>query len=133
VTLQALVPQTYGEQLEVVGVAQVPVPVQWEIGVNVETAHEAAPHETLVLACSQPPPPLQLPVLPQIELTGQPECGSGMPAPTFAHEPVAHVWQSAHEEEAQHTWSTQKLPVRQSSVCVHDWPRRRLLPQRFVC
>ena len=73
------------------GVAQVPVPVQCETGVKVEPEHEAAPHETLVLPCSHAPAPLQLPVLPQGGFGAQPSCGSCTPAPTFAHEPVAHV------------------------------------------
>ena len=115
------------------GVAQVPVPVQCETGVKVEPEHEAAPHETLVLPCSHAPAPLQLPVLPQGAAGGQPPCGSAAPAATFAHEPVAQVWQLAHAEDAQHTPSTQKLPVRQSLVAMHVWPRRRLLPHRFVC
>jgi hypothetical protein len=120
-------------QPEVVGAAHVPVPVQCETCVKVEIEHEAVPHATLELACSHAPPPLQLPVFPQGGLAVHPPCGSGAPAPTFAHEPVAHVWHSPHADDAQHTPSTQKLPVRQSVVCVHVCPRRRLLPHRFVC
>jgi hypothetical protein len=73
------------------GVAQAPAPVQCEIAVYVEPEHEAVPHATLVLACSQAPAPLQLPVLPQGAFGVQPPCGSSKPAPTFAQEPVAQV------------------------------------------
>jgi hypothetical protein len=107
VVLHADEPQTYGVQLAGAGAAQVPAPVQCEIGVKVATEQEAMPHATLVPPCSQAPPPLQLPVLPQGGLAGQPPCGSGAPAWTLAHEPVAQVWQRPHDEAAQHTPSTQ--------------------------
>ena len=42
VILQAFVPQTYGEQLAVVAVAQAPLPVQCETGEKVEPMHAAA-------------------------------------------------------------------------------------------
>jgi hypothetical protein len=103
----------------VLGVAQLPAPVQCETGVNVEIEHDAMPHETLVPPCSHAPVALQLPVFPQGGLAGQPPCGSGAPACTLAQEPVAHVWHRPHDEAAQHTPSTQKLPVRQSLVAMH--------------
>jgi hypothetical protein len=89
------------------GVAHVPVPVQCETSVKVDVEHEAVPQATLEPACSQAPPPLQLPVLPQGGFGAQLECGSWTPAPTLAQEPVAQVWQRPHEEDAQHTPSTQ--------------------------
>ena len=116
VVLHAAAPQTYGEQLEVPGVAQAPAPVQCEMGVKVDPLHEATPQGVLTLACSHAPAPLQLPVLPQGGLAGQPACGSGTPTPTFAHAPVMQVWHRPHDDDPQHTPSTQKLPVRQSVV-----------------
>jgi hypothetical protein len=41
-------------------------------------------------------------------------------------------WQVPHAEVEQQTPSTQKLPDRHSSLVAHSWPRRFLLPQRFV-
>jgi hypothetical protein len=117
----------------VVAIAQPPAPVQCETGVKVVPAHEAAPHATLVLACSHAPLPVQLPVLPHGEAAAQPMCGSGMPAPIFAHVPVAHVSQRPHEDVAQQTPSTQELPVRQSVVITHVWPSRLFVPHRPVC
>jgi hypothetical protein len=90
-----------------VGVAQAPAPVQCETGVYVEPVHDAVPQDTLALACSQAPAPLQFPVLPQGGLAAQPPCGSTLPAPTSVHVPVAHVWQRPHDDDAQHTPSTQ--------------------------
>jgi hypothetical protein len=107
VVLHAAAPQTYGEQLEVPGVAQAPAPVQCEMGVKVDPPHEATPQGVLTLPCSHAPAPLQLPVLPQGALAAQPPCGSAAPAPTFAHVPVAQVWQRAQDEAAQQTPSTQ--------------------------
>jgi hypothetical protein len=132
VVLHAAAPQTYGEQLDVIGVAQLPAPVQWETGVKVDTAHEAAPQAAPTPACWQAPAPLQLPVLPQGGFAGQPVCGSGTPTPTFAHAPVAQAWHRPHDDDPQHTPSTQKLPVRQSVVVAQLWPSRRLVPHRLV-
>jgi hypothetical protein len=47
---QASAAQVYGEQPDGVGVRQPPVPLQWEMGVNVDPEHEAVPHETVVAA-----------------------------------------------------------------------------------
>jgi hypothetical protein len=91
----------------VVATAQPPLPVQCETGVNVVPAHEAMPHVTVVPACSHVPRPVQLPVSPHGGAAGQPMCGSGTPAPTLAHVPVAHVSQRPHAEVRQHTPSTQ--------------------------
>src|SRR5579862_8345698 len=115
------------------GAAQLPAPVHFETGENVVPAQDAVPHATLVPACSQPPPPLQLPVFPQGGLAAQPPWSSGFPAPTFVQAPVAQVWQRPHVDDAQQTPSTQKLPVRQSVVTAQVWPSRRLVPHRFVC
>jgi hypothetical protein len=137
VARQAPPPQVYGEQALVAGAAQLPVPVQCETGVYVEPVHEAAPHATPTPACAHAPAPLHAPVLPQGGLAAQPPRGSAVPAATLAQVPAlpatAHDWHSPHEAVLQQTPSTHELPVRQSAVCVHDWPRRRLLPHRFVC
>jgi len=136
VVLHAVEPQTYGEQLAGVGVAHEPVPVQFEMGVDIEPEHEGLPQLTLAAASSHAPAPLQLPVLPQGGAAGQRACGSASPEPTAAHEPalpvMLHAWHRPHVEAPQHTPSTQKLPVRQSEVAAHVWPRRFLLPHRFV-
>ena len=136
VILQAFGPQTYGEQLDVMGVAQAPSPVQCEMGVNVVPEHEAVPQLTLALAWSQEPAPSQLPVLPQGGCGAQRVCGSASPKATFAHVPalptMLQAWQVPHDEVEQQTLSTQKSPVRQSPVAVQDWPRRFLSPHRFV-
>jgi hypothetical protein len=65
--LQALlVPQTkLLGQVDDVGVAQAPAPVQWETGVKVDPVQEAAPHDTPVPPCWQWPAPSHAPVLPQ--------------------------------------------------------------------
>jgi hypothetical protein len=133
---QAFEPQTYGVQLAVCAVAQVPLPVQCETGVKVEPEHEAAPQLTPALACWQAPAPSQLPVLPQGAWGAQRACGSASPCRTFEHVPALpvtlHAWQVPHVDAPQQTPSTQKSPVRQSVVATHGWPSRFLLPQRFV-
>jgi hypothetical protein len=134
--LQTPVPQTYGEQLCVVGAAQLPLPLQCETGVNVEPLHEAVPQATVVAASWQAPAPLQSPVLPQGGFAAQRPCGSAVPIATLAQLPrlpvTLHAWHVPHEAVLQQTPSTQLLPVRQSFELVHAWPRRFLLPQRFV-
>jgi hypothetical protein len=134
--LQAPVPQTYGEQLDAVGAAQAPLPLQWEIGVKVEPVQAAVPHETVVPACWQAPRPLQDPVLPQGGVGAHSECGSGELMGTLAQLPalpaMLHALQSGQLVVLQQTPSTQVFPVRQSFVLLQAWPRRALLPQRLV-
>jgi hypothetical protein len=65
VVLQLVPLQTYGAQLEVAAAEQLPPPEQNAIGVNVVPVQDAAAQLTLVDACVQAPPPLQVPVLPQ--------------------------------------------------------------------
>jgi hypothetical protein len=45
---------------------------------------------------------------------------------------MLHAWHVPQLEAPQHTPSTQKLPVRHSSVDAQAWPTRFLLPHRFV-
>jgi hypothetical protein len=134
--LQAPGPQTYGEQLLVAAVAHAPPPVQCETGVYVVPAQDAVPQLTSALACAQAPAPSHEPVFPHGGCGVQRACGSASPAPTLEHEPALPVtlqaWQVPQAEAEQHTLSTQKLPVRQSLVAVHAWPRRFLSPQRLV-
>jgi len=80
VVRQADVPQTYGEQLVVAGVAQLPVPVQWETGVYVPPLQEVAPQLMEAAAFWQLPSPSQVPTKPQGGAAGQPPCGSLAPA-----------------------------------------------------
>jgi hypothetical protein len=90
--LQAPVPHTYGAQLEVLGLAQLPLPEQNAVFVSVEPTQEAPPHWTLDDACSQAPD-WQAPVLPQVPLAGQAPCGSGWPFPTVPQLPVPEMLQ----------------------------------------
>jgi hypothetical protein len=134
--LQAPVPQTYGVQLDAVGAAHAPLPLQLEIGVKVEPVQATVPHETVVPACWQAPRPLHDPVLPQGGVGAHNECGSGELIGTLAQLPALpatlHALQSGQLVVLQQTPSTQVLPVRQSFVLVQAWPRRFLLPQRLV-
>jgi hypothetical protein len=68
VVLQLAPLQTYGAQLEVVAAEQLPPPEQNAVGVNVVPVQDAAPQLTPVDAWVQAPPPLQVPVLPQVPL-----------------------------------------------------------------
>jgi hypothetical protein len=110
--------------------------LQCEIGVKVEPLQVAVPQETLVPPSWQCPAPSQEPVLPQGGLVAQRPCGSRLLAATLAQFPalpaMLQAWQVAHELELQQTPSTQLLLVKQSLVCVHDWPSRFLLPQKLV-
>jgi hypothetical protein len=109
--LQALVPQTYGVQLADEGVAQVPVPVQCEIGVKVEPVHEAVPQATVVAVCWQAPAPSQLPLFPQGGLTGHWVPGAGVPAVNGAHDPrplTLQAWQVGQAALPQQTPLVQK-------------------------
>jgi len=137
VVRQAAPLHAYGEQLDVVTGAHVPVPVQCEIGVNVEPVQDAAPQGTVAAALRQAPAPLQAPVLPHGGLATQPPRGSAVPIGTGAQlpalVPTLHAWHRPHAVLLQQTPSTQLLPVRHWSVAVHVWPSRFLLPQRLVC
>jgi hypothetical protein len=134
----ALEPQTKPPgQAEEVGAAQVPVPVQWEMGVNVEPVQEAEPQETLVLAFWQCPPPSQAPVFPhgKLALGAHCPCGSVLLAATLAQLPalaVLQAWQVPHPLLVQQTPSVQKFAVRQSVSALQVWPSLFLLPQRLV-
>ena len=80
--------------------------------------------------------PSQVPVKPQGGAGAQRACGSVWPGGTSLHAPARpetlHAWQVPHAEVAQQTPSTQKLPVRHSSLVAQAWPRRFLLPHRLV-
>ena len=112
------------------------MPLQCEMGVAVDPVHVGIPQDTDVAPSWQAPVPLHIPVLPQGGLAVQRLIVSGVPAGTFVQFPAAvptlHAWQSAHELAPQQTPSTQKRPVRQSLVAVHDWPWRCRLPQWLV-
>ena len=137
VVRQAAPAHAYGEQLDVVAGAHVPVPVQCDSAVNVEPEHDAVPHGTVAAACRQTPAPLQAPVLPHGGLAGHPPRGSAVPIGTGAQlpalVPTLHAWHSPHDVLLQQAPSTQVLPVKHWSVVVHAWPSRSLLPQRLVC
>jgi hypothetical protein len=121
--LQALVPQTYGEQLDDVAAAQLPVPLQWETGVSVAAMQVCVPHDTVVAASWQPPAPLQNPVLPQGGFAVQRFAVSAAPTGRFAQlpgfMPTLHDWQSGHELLTQQTPSRHVRPVRHMLVMEH--------------
>lgn len=83
--LQALVPQLYGMQLDVVGAAQVPLPLQLETCDSVEPVHVWVPQETVAAAWAHAPAPSHTPVLPQGGLAVQ--APSALPAAALAHVP----------------------------------------------
>ena len=119
--LQALVPQTkLLGQADEVGGAQVPAPVQWETGVNVDPVQEAVPHATPVPPCWQWPAPSQAPVLPHGGAAAHPPCGSVVLAATLAQLPALpatlQAWQVGQDPVLQQTPSTQLLPVKHSAV-----------------
>ena len=58
---------------------QVPVPLQYAMGVNVEPEHAAAPHVAAVDTCSHAPPAAQLPSLPQGGAAAHCPAGAGVP------------------------------------------------------
>jgi hypothetical protein len=124
--LLQLVPlQTYGAQLAVLGVEQVPLPEQNALGVKVVPLQEAAPQPTLVAVCVQAPPPLQVPVLPQVPLAAQRLCGSVTVLATLAQVPALPVmlqaWQVGQLTVPQQTPSTQ-FPLS------HSWLDRQATP-----
>src|SRR5437868_12380989 len=117
--------QRYGEQLDVAGVEQLPAPEQNAAAVKVEPLQEAGAQPTEVEACVQAPPPLQVPVFPQVPLAEQRLCGSFTLAGTLAHEPalpeMLQAWQVGQLGAPQQTPSTQfPLP--------HSWLERQATP-----
>lgn len=75
------------EQVDEVGAAQLPLPLQCETGVKVVPLQDWLPQETPVPASWQAPAPLQAPVLPQGGLAVQRPCGSAVLAVTLAQVP----------------------------------------------
>jgi len=112
------------------------VPSQLPTGVNVESVHEAAPHDFDVGWFWHAPEPSHLPVCPQGGAGAQAPCGSGSPAFTSVQRPslpgTAHERQVAQLAVAQQTPSVQKSPVKQSALTPHGCPRRFLFPQALV-
>jgi len=123
-------------QLDEVGAAQPPLPLQCEIGVEVVPVHDAIPHATPVPETWHAPAPLQAPVLPHGGLSEQRPCGSAAFSGTFVQLPALpmtlQAWQVGHALALQHTPSTQLALVRQSAVAVQLCPRRKRLPHRLV-
>jgi len=108
------------------------------VGVKVDPAQLAVPHETVVAACWQAPVPVQVPVFPQgalVDLAHWP-AGAAAPAGRLAQVPALpetlQAWQVPHAVEAQQTPSTQLRPVRQSVATAQVCPWRFLLPHRLV-
>ena len=77
--LQLVAAQLYGAQLALAGAEQLPPPEQNAVGVKVVPVQEAAPQLTLVGACVQAPPPLQVPVFPQVPLAAHWPVGAVVP------------------------------------------------------
>jgi hypothetical protein len=123
-------------QVDEMGAAQAPVPLQCEIGVKVEPLQVAVPQETAVPPSWHLPVPSQAPVSPQGGLVAHRPCGSRLLAGTFAQFPalpaMLQAWQVAHAVALQQTPSTQLSPVRQSVVTAQACPSRFLVPQRPV-
>jgi hypothetical protein len=120
-----LVPHMYGEQLELVAVEQLPLPLQLETAVNVDvdTGHDGVPHETDVDAWVHAPVPSHTPVLPQGGFAAQPL--SAVFAATFAHAPAVaptlHDWQVGQLPTPQQTPSVQN-PEPHSLALPHGMP-----------
>jgi len=117
--------QTYGAQLALLGVEQVPLPEQNEVGVKVPALQVAAAQLTPVDICVQAPAPLQVPVLPQVPLAPQRACGSVTVLATLAQAPALPVtlqdWQVGQLALPQQTPSTQfPLP--------HSWLEKQATP-----
>jgi hypothetical protein len=123
-------------QVEEVGAAQLPLPLQWEIGVKVDPLQLWVPQEVAVPASWHAPAPLQAPVLPQGGLVAHRPCGSSALAATGAQlpalPPTLQAWQVPHELELQQTPSTQLSLVWQSPVTAQACPSRFLVPQMLM-
>jgi hypothetical protein len=132
VVVQAAAPQTYGAQLLVVAVEQVPMvpPEQKAVGVKtlVVLLQLAGAQLTLVAACVHAPAPLQVPVLAQVVVIPQRAWGSATPLVTGAQVPLPltlQAWQVPQAVVEQHTPSTQELPP------AHSWDVPQLTPRVF--
>lgn len=105
-----VVPQMYGEQLELVGVAQLPLPLQLDTAVNVDPVHDGVPHDTDVDAWVHAPAPSHTPVLPHGGFAAQPPWA--VFTATFAHAPALaptlQDWQVGQLPTPQQTPSVQK-------------------------
>jgi hypothetical protein len=135
VVRHALAPHTNGLQL--VGVCvHAPAPLHAPVGVSLEPVHEGDPHEVVVGAFWHAPAPLHAPVKPQGGAGWQRPCGSAAEGGTSLHAPARpatlHAMHVPQVEVVQHTPSTQKLPVRHSSLVMHAWPSRFLSPHELV-
>jgi hypothetical protein len=112
--LQAPVPQTYGEQLDVTAAGQVPDPVQLAAAVYVDPVQDAVRHDVEDDAWVQAPLPLHVPVLPQVPFAAQPPRGSLPPAATLAQVPrlpaMLQAWHVPQVAVPQQTPSMQ-LPL----------------------
>jgi hypothetical protein len=106
-------PQTNGVQATVLGVPQLPLPLQSAAGVNAVPLQSALPHGTVAAAWVQAPAPLHIPVLPQVVVGAQRACGSAVAAPTLVQVPSPfrlQAWQVGQLALPQQTLSTQ-LPL----------------------
>src|SRR5262245_31756604 len=126
VVLQALAPQTYGEQLAAV-CRQAPLPSHDPTGVSVDPMHDAAPQAVPAAMKPHAPLPSQVPLNPQGGADRQPPCGSIAPAGTGRQAPAPpgtlHAVQVPQLADEQQTPSTQ-LPLWQSAPAVQICPRR---------
>lgn len=112
VVRQPVVPlQTYGEQLDVVWVPQVPAPVQSAGAVKVDPEHDGGRHWRVLDCCVQAPAPLQVPVFPQGGAAVHCVPGAGVPAGSGAQLPgwplTLQAWQVGQVWLPQHTPSVQ--------------------------
>ncbi len=109
--LQLPVPHTKAPQLLAVAAWQLPVPEQVGAGVNVVPVQVALPQTTEVAAWVQAPPPLQVPVLPQVVVTGHWPLGAATPPPMFEQLPSPfrlQAWQVGQVAVPQQTPLVQK-------------------------
>jgi hypothetical protein len=104
---------------------QAPPPLQNDCGWNVVPVHDtAAPHETVVAACSQALAPLHRPVLPQGGAAVHCPVGAGVPDASGVQVPGVvplQVWQVPHVGLPQQTVSMQ-LPLMHWFAAVHALP-----------
>jgi hypothetical protein len=121
------VPHRYGEQLTGITGAQVPVPVQCDIGVNVASTHDTTPQALDAGATLHAPSPSHLPSFPHGGAGVQRLCGSVVPAATGLQVPALpvtlHASQTPQLAVPQHTPSTQ-WPPSHSGPVAQAWPRR---------
>jgi hypothetical protein len=101
------------------------VPEQCDTRVAVEPVQEGVPQLTLLAVWVQAPEPLQVPVFPQVVVTGQRACGSLRPPVTLAQVPLPlmlQAWQVPQALVEQQTPSTQ-LPLPHSWLVPQAIPR----------